>query len=96
MKGYNLTSITRRKWTLGGFFLSTVIAIDPPIDISTHARVPADKLAVLHRVGERHESYQRAYITASINNAILTSSIPRTVRRHLCAIQRADGASPLR
>jgi len=35
----------------------------------------ADKLAVLRRVGEQHESYQRVCITASINNAIFTSSI---------------------
>jgi len=43
------------------------------------SRYTSDKLAVLRRVGEQHESYQRVCITASINNAILTSSI-----RELC------------
>lgn len=67
--------IWKRKWTPDGFSVST-ITIDSPINISTHAcSCTTDKLAVLRRVGEQHESYQRVCITASINNAILTSNI---------------------
>lgn len=52
-----------------GIFLSVGIAINSLINNNVFS-ITTGKLTALCRINEQHESYQRARITASINNAI--------------------------